>query len=354
MIMKCLRRWILLFTVFVLQMSASPVTAEPLWQYFKDQFISSDGRVIDKQNEKISHSEGQGYGMLLAVKFDDPTTFKLLWRWSQDNLQIRKDQLFSWKFGQHESGHWQVLDKNNATDGDILIAWALLEAGKKWNAHSYITQAKSIQADVIQHTLVDYRGRLFLLPAVYGFTQEHRIRLNPSYLVFPAYQALAKQFSGPWQRLMEDGQWLIEVSLHSELALPSDWITLDTHTGRIYSDTHFSAEAIRVWLYSALANSQEEFAFPGFRYWQKYYDDSGFYPDRFDADKLRFQGYGMPGYWAVSARVLLEQGDKQRAHSIWKQSRLKLLKEESNYYSTALYLLSLPSFESTVQWEGAL
>ena len=95
------------------------VTAEPLWQYFKDQFISDDGRVIDTQQQQISHSEGQGYGMLLAVKFNDQATFKKLWRWSQDNLQIRKDRLFAWKFGRHESGQWKG-NKSTYEIGDVF------------------------------------------------------------------------------------------------------------------------------------------------------------------------------------------------------------------------------------------
>ena len=344
-----------LFVSSVLVCGFTPsVTAEPLWQYFKDQFISDDGRVIDTQQQQISHSEGQGYGMLLAVKFNDQATFKKLWRWSQDNLQIRKDRLFAWKFGRHESGQWKVLDQNNATDGDVLIAWALVAAGKRWHSYAYITQAKVIQADIIQHTLIDYGERLFLLPAAYGFTHGHRIRLNPSYLVFPAYQALANQFSGPWQRLMEDAQWLLDASLHSELKLPSDWVTLDVQTGRVHNDAQFSAEAIRVWLYAALVNNHFDHTYPGFKYWQDFYNDSGHYPDRFDANKLKFEGYGMPGYWGVSARVLLEQGNKSAARKIWQKAREKLLKEERNYYSAALYLLSLPASSSTAQWGGAL
>lgn len=336
-------RSVLIKAVVWMALWYSHMTAsEPIWEYFKQKFISQDGRVIDTQNQQISHSEGQGYGMLLAVKYDDLSMFKKLWQWSQNNLQIREDKLFAWKFGENESGLWKVLDDNNATDGDVLIAWALVAAGKRWHTYSYITQAKVIQADIIQKTLIDYRERLFLLPAAYGFTHGNRIRLNPSYLVFPAYQALANQFSGPWQRLIEDGQWLVEASLHSELDLPSDWVTVNTQTGRVHNDANFSAEAIRVWLYSALVKNAFNQVYPGFRYWQKFYNDSGHYPDRFDSSKLKFEGYGMPGYWAVSARVLMEQGQVKQAKTIWRMAKEKLLREQKNYYSTALYLLSLP------------
>jgi len=39
----------------------------------------------------ISHSEGQGYGMLLAVAADDRPTFDLLWGWTRAQLMLRND-----------------------------------------------------------------------------------------------------------------------------------------------------------------------------------------------------------------------------------------------------------------------
>ncbi len=42
------------------------------WRLFIKRFLASDGRVIDNGNGDISHTEGQGYGMLLAVAFSRP------------------------------------------------------------------------------------------------------------------------------------------------------------------------------------------------------------------------------------------------------------------------------------------
>ena len=36
------------------------------WEHFKLKFITEDGRVVDDGNNNMSHSEGQGIGMLLA------------------------------------------------------------------------------------------------------------------------------------------------------------------------------------------------------------------------------------------------------------------------------------------------
>lgn len=45
------------------------------WDTFKARFLDPSGRVVDPQNGGISHSEGQGYGMLLALRADDREAF---------------------------------------------------------------------------------------------------------------------------------------------------------------------------------------------------------------------------------------------------------------------------------------
>lgn len=99
------------------------LNAPQAWQGYKQRFVTSAGRVVDTANGQISHSEGQGYGMLLAVAANDRPTFERLWGWTRANLMVRDDQLIAWRWtpGQRPP----ITDMNNATDGDILIAWAL-------------------------------------------------------------------------------------------------------------------------------------------------------------------------------------------------------------------------------------
>ena len=59
-------------------------------------------------------------------------TFAQLWSWTQANLEIRGDHLAAWRWRPQDNPH--VLDHNNATDGDLLIAWGLAEAGRRWRA----------------------------------------------------------------------------------------------------------------------------------------------------------------------------------------------------------------------------
>ena len=137
---------------------------------FKSQFMAykalfiDGGRVVDTGNDEVSHSEGQGYGMLFAVAADDKDTFDALWHWTQRTL-LRSDGLFSWRYRPcADNSESCIDDPNNASDGEILIAWALLRASEKWGIKGYQDEAGKIVQAVEQKLLVEHQGGVMLLP----------------------------------------------------------------------------------------------------------------------------------------------------------------------------------------------
>jgi endo-1,4-beta-D-glucanase Y len=46
------------------------------WSSYKESFVTEDGRVVDTANNGISHSESQGYGLILAVLAGRPAGFR--------------------------------------------------------------------------------------------------------------------------------------------------------------------------------------------------------------------------------------------------------------------------------------
>jgi hypothetical protein len=46
------------------------------WRMYVKRFISPEGRVIDGANGDISHSEGQGYAMLIAARLKGSGNFR--------------------------------------------------------------------------------------------------------------------------------------------------------------------------------------------------------------------------------------------------------------------------------------
>ena len=98
------------------------------WRAYKARFVTEEGRVVDTGNGLISHSEGQGYGLVLAVAANDRDAFERIWGWTRANLLVRGDELLAWRW--EPNARPAVADMNNATDGDLLVAWALAEAGE--------------------------------------------------------------------------------------------------------------------------------------------------------------------------------------------------------------------------------
>ena len=74
--------------------SAAPLAVTDLlnesWSAYRQRFIQSDGRVIDRENQDRTVSEGQAYAMLRAVFVDDRETFALTLNWAEGNLQRRR------------------------------------------------------------------------------------------------------------------------------------------------------------------------------------------------------------------------------------------------------------------------
>src|SRR5260370_31388000 len=101
------------------------------WRAYASKFTTPDGRVIDDANGGISHREGQGYALLIALRAGDRAGFDRLWTWTAGNLEVRGDHLAAWRWDPAHEPH--VADRNSATDGDLLIPWALAEAGAKWH-----------------------------------------------------------------------------------------------------------------------------------------------------------------------------------------------------------------------------
>lgn len=232
------------------------------WRSYKARFVTDQGRVVDTANGQISHSESQGYGLLLAVAAGDRDTFQRIWNWTRANLMVRDDALLAWRWEPDKRP--AVADMNDATDGDILVAWALVEAGEGWADDSYRLAARRIAVDIARRTvLFRTEGSPFLLPAMSGFSAEDRPDgpvINLSYWIFPAFPrlaAVAPEFD--WDRLGATGRDLVLRARFGEAKLPTEWISMRGGQPQPASGfpPHFSYNALRVPLYLAMAGISE-------------------------------------------------------------------------------------------------
>lgn len=341
--MKLRNKLFFILLVFFIHESAFADMLTDRWIYYKKTFISDDGRVIDLQNNSISHSEGQGFGMIISLLFDDRETFEKLWKWTKFNLQKRKgDSLLAWSWGKHISGKWTILDYNNATDGDILIAYALCLAGKKWDKEEYLNEAKAIIKD-IRELLIVKRGNFhYLLPGYYGFLRDESIILNPSYYILPAYKAFAdldnKNF---WEDFYSESLRFLNMVGFGEYRLPSDWIVLRDNNISIFYErtTTFGFEAIRIPLYAIMAEANK--FLEKFRSFLELIERINYIPKDIDLKEGRISSKeGMAMHYLITSALAKKLGKTQLAEKL-KNIGLKKLEEEKNYFSYTLSLIVL-------------
>ena len=215
------------------------------WSAWKAAFLTDAGRVIDDDNNEISHSEGQAYGLLLAQANGDRDAFSRIETWTQSNLAVRPNGLMAWK--------WQAsgeVDPKNATDGDVLRAWALLRATRDSGWPEYQGKAANICLGLIENCLTpDPRApsEILLRPASHMTATDDLVIINPSYYMSRALIELGEAFGHVD---------LVRTAAHGEELLRDpqamrDWIAVTKNGIEAAADLSdaFGWDALRIPLY---------------------------------------------------------------------------------------------------------
>lgn len=197
------------------------------WRSFVTKHIEPDGRVVDFFNADLrSTSESQSYALFFALVDNDQVLFDRILAWTRRQLSGGRPDLNlpAWLWGKGTDGQWRVLDDNTASDGELWIAYALLEAGRLWKRPGLTQSARQILALMRSAEVTDLPGfGPMLLPGKRGFVQADRWTLNPSYLPLPVLRRFAAvDPKGPWTRMVERSVALIEQSAPAGFA--PDWV----------------------------------------------------------------------------------------------------------------------------------
>lgn len=243
--------------------AASCGAAWPRWDEFKRDFVSADGRVIDASSaDSRTVSEGQSYALFFALVANDRKTFDTLLHWTEDNLAAGdlSARLPVWLWGRTQDGEWKVIDTNAASDADLWIAYALLEAGALWHERSYTARGARLAKRVLDEESANLPGLgLMLLPGPKGFHLEPDTwRVNPSY-------APLQVIRGIGARLADDTRWPrlaagVERMLHDTApqGFAPDWAVYRTAGGfgpDARTHAQGSYDAIRVYLWAGMLNA---------------------------------------------------------------------------------------------------
>lgn len=225
------------------------------WNYYKNIFISDDGRVIDYQRGSVTTSEGQAYAMRRALMMRDKETFDKSYNWVKNNLQHKYDKLFAWLWGPKEIGIGgeiknKIIDQNGATDADVEIAIALVLASKVWQQESYMNDALAIINDIWNKETIVIKGERVL---VAGLNQkmDKYVEVNPSYFMPLGFRIFAEvDEKHNWQLLVNSSYRLVNLCIDNiKSGLPPDSFYINKVTGQIIlvdGKSDFSYDAVRV------------------------------------------------------------------------------------------------------------
>jgi len=310
------------------------------WAAFQSRFVAPEGRVVDTGNGGVSHSEGQGWGMLVAVRADDRRGFARLFDWTRRTLQRPRDSLHAWRY--RPDATLPVDDMNNATDGDICIAWALLEAGQRWGVTAYAEAGAAIGRDVLRLLLRRAASYSLLLPGLQGFERADHLVVNLSYYVFPAFPPLARAVpDAAWARLAADGLTLLRQARFGRWQLPPDWLQIGRKDGVLAPaegwPARFSFDAVRVPLWLAWAGLRSE---PALLRAHRFWTAAAPPPAWVDLENDLPAPYG--GSSGIGALIRLADPDPRSgpAHPTPRE-----IVASSDYYATMLILLSAWAFK---------
>jgi endoglucanase len=210
---------------------------------FLDRYVDPDGRVVRRDEDGSTVSEGQAYGLLVAVAIDDEDRFERILAWQDEHLR-RDDGLLAW--------HWDEgsLDREVAPDADMDAVLALLVAAERFGEPAHRRRAAEMARAVDRRLVAEVDGELLLLPGEWAPGPPHT--WNPSYVFPTALGALAEALprTGRWEQLRTSSYPLLARAMSGEVGLPPDWAEVgedgDVRPVGLAESPRFAYDAVRV------------------------------------------------------------------------------------------------------------
>ncbi|PZE71634.1 glycoside hydrolase [Curtobacterium sp. MCBD17_019] len=191
-------------------------SAATLREDFLDRYVRG-GRVVRTDQGGDTVSEGQAYGMLVALASGDQRRFRSIWSWTRQHLQ-GDDHLLAWRWTT-EGG---TADEQSASDADLDAARALVLAGERFDRPSYTTAGKQMASAILDRETAQTDAGRILLPGPWAATGQP-YAYDASYASPVAFAVLAKATGDPRWEQLERGSHAVTGTILANAALPSDW-----------------------------------------------------------------------------------------------------------------------------------
>ena len=214
----------------------APQRLSAAWADWKASWVTTSGagggaRVLFQEGSGVpgdasqgTVSEGIGYGMLLAVYFDEQPLFDALHRYFR--AHVNSHGLMGWKVRSDGGFDQSAGGASSATDGDEDIAAALALAAAKWSNASYREAAIGLANSIMKYEIDSTGGRDQPAPTFAilagDWNASAPIDFNPSYFA-PAWYRLFQSVTGDtrWQSVIDEGYAVLDRATDANTGLVS-------------------------------------------------------------------------------------------------------------------------------------
>lgn len=191
---------------------------------FLNAWIDSDGRVVRRDQGNDTVSEGQAYGMLIALGMTDEAKFDSVWTWTRQHLQ-RPDGLLAWRWV-----NGVIVDDGPAADADLDTARALIQAGKLFGRADLTDSGKFLASSVLTRLTTSTTFGLLVLPGLWARLGED-YSYNPSYAAPATFEILAESTGDLRWKELQLGARSVTRSMLAISPLPPDWARVSATGG---------------------------------------------------------------------------------------------------------------------------
>ncbi len=226
-----------------------PTAADALaaYQAWKDIHLEDCGSGVmrvrwENAKQDATVSEGIGYGMLLAVAhgeqavFDGLLAYATLMRapFDQPNGSDPDNGLMNWlRYGcdAHRDTKYNEYPDFAASDADLDVAMALLQADCRWPGGNYGNEATTVINAIKRDMFMEHNGLQVLQPGdSYWFDQMGAGCVNYSYFAPAYYREFGKHVSADqafWNQAADNSYDLLAVASHETTGLVRNWGSAD-------------------------------------------------------------------------------------------------------------------------------
>ncbi|MCF8208936.1 MAG: hypothetical protein K9K38_05970, partial [Rhodoferax sp.] len=243
--------------------------------------------------------------------------------------QVRDDKLLAWRWTPNEG----VTDKNNASDADLFVVWALLLAHRQWKHAPYQAQAREMMLALREKLLRKTSRGTILLPGAVGFEKPEGTTVNLSYWVFPALDEIARADPAPeWQDLKRTGIDLLREGRFGRWGLPADWTLLGDKLSPAQVP-RFGYDAVRIPLYLLWGRQEKTGLLTPYQDFWRYFKGASFLPAWTQLSDDSIDSYNASlGIRSIAQLTLAYPDITMR--------QLSALDAAQDYYSSVLLLLT--------------